>query len=88
MLLLADDQDPDEELVALAALKLAKQERQSNKFGHRGPYDCSKSTDFLHCKWNYEDEVNCYPEGAFSKWSSIGDDRFSSGPSMVCALTT
>ena len=48
MLLLADAQDPDEELVALAALKLAKQERQSNKFGHRGPYDRSKSTDFLH----------------------------------------
>ena len=52
MLLLADAQDPDEELVTLAALKLAKQEQQSNKFGHQGPYDCSKSTDFLHCKWN------------------------------------
>ena len=34
MLLLADAQDPDEELVTLAALKLAKQEQQSNKFGH------------------------------------------------------
>jgi len=47
VLLLAAAQDPEEELVALLTLKLAKQEHRSGRYGWRGPYDRLKSHNFL-----------------------------------------